>query len=483
MVLGLLLLFAFLLAGCSPEEAFVPVDYQESVTRFREGVGTLAVSERYLGEEWNAAARQALRNPTTAVLPFFEDLTFDPLTPRAMAFEFQAVRGHGITIRGDDAVLLELFHRPDGGTPSRQVSDSVEEESLVAVAGYLPGHGALYYEPREHGRYLLLVQAKPLDAVDIRLGVTTEALLEWPVEGTGTEDIWSVFGDSRDGGRRVHHGLDIFAPRGTNIVAGSESVVRRVGVRDRGGNIVTLYDEARGIFLYYAHLDEHRTQSGVTVGPGDPIGTVGNTGNALTTPPHLHIGIYDESWRRPLDPWYFFVPVRRIERLPEVAVSDLNRWVRLRRDTPTVYGHPDFVGGIVPSPARFDARGLAVDPSYRPPRFLARGQRVPVPLSAGEALRVQGTHGPFVRLELSGGRIGYLERSAVDEISVGIEELTLDRDTPVRMRPDASADLRGTLSENTTVSVLGYADAYGLILYQGYPGWIPLGTTDLLPAG
>ncbi len=482
MVLGLLLI-VLLLAGCSPEAAITPPDAQESVARFRESVETLAVSERYVGEEWTAATVRALENPTTAVLPFVEDLTFDATAPRAMAFEFQAVRGHGITIRGDDAVLLELFHRPDGEDPGRQVSDPADDGELVAVADRLPGEGALYYEPQEHGRYLLLVQARPLDNPDIRLSATTEALLEWPVEGTGPEDVWSVFGDSRDAGRRVHHGIDIFAPRGTSIFAGSRSLVRRVGTRDRGGNIVTLYDEARGIFLYYAHLDEHRTERGLTVGPGDLIGTMGNTGNAVTTPPHLHIGIYDENWRRPLDPWYFFVPARRVERLPEVAVEDLNGWVRPRRDMPTVHAHPDFVGGIVPSPARFDARGNPVDPSYRPPRLLARGERVPVPLSAGDALRVQGTHGPFVRVELSGGRTGYVERSAVERAAVGIEELSLGRETPVLMRPEESADLRGTLGENQIVSILAYAGDYGLIIYQGYAGWIPLGRTELLPAG
>lgn len=481
MVLGLLLL-VLLLAGCAPEAAIAPPDYLESAARYREGVETVVVSEHHVGREWTAAATRALENPSTAVLPFIEDLSFDPVAPRAMAFEFRAVRGHGITVRADDAVLLELFHRPDGLTPGQQVSGT-DDEDLVAVANRLPGQGPLYYEPREHGSYVLRVQAKPLDSVDIRLSVTAEALLEWPVEGTDPADIWSVFGDSRDGGRRVHHGLDIFAPRGTSIFAGSRSLVRRVGVRDRGGNIVTLYDEARGIFLYYAHLDEHRTEGGRTVGPGELIGTVGNTGNALTTPPHLHIGIYDESWRRPLDPWYFFVPVRQVGRLPEVAAADLNEWVRLRRGTPTVHAHPDFVGGTVPSPARFDARGNPVDPSYRPPRLLTRGEVVPAPLSEGDALRVQGTHGPFVRVELSGGRIGYLERSAVEGTDAGIEELSLGRETPVLLRPEESADLRGTLAENSTVSILAYAGNYGLVLYRGYPGWIPLGRIELLPAG
>ena len=35
---------------------------------------------------------------------------------------------------------------------------------------------------------------------------------------------------------------------------------------------------------------------------GQVIGTVGNTGNARTTPPHLHFGIYRNG---PIDPFHF----------------------------------------------------------------------------------------------------------------------------------------------------------------------------------
>ncbi len=35
-----------------------------------------------------------------------------------------------------------------------------------------------------------------------------------------------------------------------------------------------------------------RPTTGDVVAPGTPLGTVGNTGNARTTPPHLHYGIY-----------------------------------------------------------------------------------------------------------------------------------------------------------------------------------------------
>ncbi len=45
---------------------------------------------------------------------------------------------------------------------------------------------------------------------------------------------------------------------------------------------------------YYAHLDEYADdiQVGDWVEAGQVIGFVGNSGNAKTTPPHLHYGIY-----------------------------------------------------------------------------------------------------------------------------------------------------------------------------------------------
>ncbi|MGY8915482.1 MAG: peptidoglycan DD-metalloendopeptidase family protein, partial [Flavobacteriales bacterium] len=43
---------------------------------------------------------------------------------------------------------------------------------------------------------------------------------------------------------------------------------------------------------YYAHLDSIIARDGQRVKRGDTLGLVGNTGNARTTPPHLHFGIY-----------------------------------------------------------------------------------------------------------------------------------------------------------------------------------------------
>jgi SH3-like domain-containing protein len=58
-----------------------------------------------------------------------------------------------------------------------------------------------------------------------------------------------------------------------------------------GGNVVWIRTSG-GQSHYYAHLDEHLVDAGTRVRAGEPIGTVGNTGNARSTAPHLHFGIY-----------------------------------------------------------------------------------------------------------------------------------------------------------------------------------------------
>lgn len=97
----------------------------------------------------------------------------------------------------------------------------------------------------------------------------------------------------RSGGR-VHLGQDLFAAEGTPLVALADAVVTdaRTGA-GLGGTVVWLAT-ADGQHWYYAHLQ--RMAPGLHVGQqlrrGDPVGTVGRTGNAAATPAHLHI-----QWR------------------------------------------------------------------------------------------------------------------------------------------------------------------------------------------
>ncbi len=111
---------------------------------------------------------------------------------------------------------------------------------------------------------------------------TSRALARWPharpvltvpVEGVRRESIRSSWHEPRSGHRR-HEGVDIFAKRGTRVVAASDGDVVRVGLHE-----------------------------GEVVHAGDVLGYVGTTGNAVGTSPHLHFGVYPASnGLRPVDP-------------------------------------------------------------------------------------------------------------------------------------------------------------------------------------
>ncbi len=97
----------------------------------------------------------------------------------------------------------------------------------------------------------------------------------------------------RSGGR-VHLGQDLFAVRGQPLVAVDDGEV--VEIRrgsGLGGDIIWLRTDV-GHHWYYAHLSAFAPglAAGDRVARGQVIGAVGTTGNAATTPPHLHI-----QWR------------------------------------------------------------------------------------------------------------------------------------------------------------------------------------------
>jgi len=83
-----------------------------------------------------------------------------------------------------------------------------------------------------------------------------------------------------------HMGVDIFADRGTPIVAPDDGRVR-FGVEPRGGNVFYLAT-ADGTHWFGAHLDAIQGQDRM-VKAGDVLGYVGTTGNAAHTQPHLHL--------------------------------------------------------------------------------------------------------------------------------------------------------------------------------------------------
>jgi murein DD-endopeptidase MepM/ murein hydrolase activator NlpD len=112
-----------------------------------------------------------------------------------------------------------------------------------------------------------------------------------PVEGVERSALVDTWGGARSEGRR-HEGIDIFAPRGTQVLSATHGMVLYRGWNRLGGKTVTVLGPG-GYRHYYAHLNEYDAPgNGDWVEQGEVLGYVGDTGNAAGTPPHLHYGIY-----------------------------------------------------------------------------------------------------------------------------------------------------------------------------------------------
>ena len=109
-----------------------------------------------------------------------------------------------------------------------------------------------------------------------------------PVRGANKWDFSNSYGSPREGSRS-HAGNDLFAKRGTPVVAGVDGTIRAV----QGGRAGIGYylDGVDGVTYYGAHMNSRSVADGASVKRGDVIGTVGTTGNAGGTPHHLHFEI------------------------------------------------------------------------------------------------------------------------------------------------------------------------------------------------
>ncbi len=109
--------------------------------------------------------------------------------------------------------------------------------------------------------------------------------------------------------KRPHLGIDLAAPKGTNILAAHDGVVIYTGKDFRGFGKMVMIEGAQGWATLYAHFSTINVKEGQTVKQGDTIGGMGRTGRA--TGVHLHFEI--RKARGPVDP-LLYLP-RATERL------------------------------------------------------------------------------------------------------------------------------------------------------------------------
>ncbi|HEX6299709.1 MAG TPA: peptidoglycan DD-metalloendopeptidase family protein [Acidimicrobiia bacterium] len=139
------------------------------------------------------------------------------------------------------------------------------------------------------------------DSENVKL--LTPPQIVFPV--AGEHSFVDTFGAPRDGGRRQHKGNDIFAAKGTPVVAVSDGTIDLMSTGDLAGQYVALRHND-GWRSMYMHLnnDTPGTDDGLAIGyaegieegmkvtAGTVIGFLGDSGNAESTSPHLHFELH-----------------------------------------------------------------------------------------------------------------------------------------------------------------------------------------------
>ncbi len=405
--------------------------------RYAEALADAGLDAAALGRDWLAAADSVLRTPLPVSLPFRERAFFSADQATAVAYDFAATRGQQLRVAANpegDArflVFVDLFEQPEDSTEAlvRRASADVTMEPVV-------------FDVRRTGRYQLRVQPELLRSGGVTVSIETGPSLAFPVEGRDSRAIQSRFGVARDGGRREHHGVDIFAPRGTPVIAATRGVIRSTTPNTLGGIVVWLSDQVANQSLYYAHLDTQVVAPGMRVEPGDTLGFVGNSGNARTTPPHLHFGIYARG-EGPIDPFPYIRESRTDFTDIVGADSLLGAWVRTRVADATVYHDPSRAPG--------------------PRRTIARGTPI----------RVRGATGLLLRVDLPDGTRGFVSVRDI-EPAAAQRRHTVASGAPLRDRPAPAAPVIA-LADSTSVTVLGRYGDYALVrTVTGRAGWVEM---------
>lgn len=429
-----ILLASVFITACGPgtpiREAVRPTSPYE---QYVESLKDAGLEKTALGQAWLQAGPRALDQPITITLPFRETAYLSPDKPSAVGYRVELLRGQRLTIEIeiDSAETGKLFvdaFELRADAPPERVAYAEDAASTFT------------FEPPRDGTYVVRLQPEMLRGGRYEIVQRITASLVFPVQGIDSRAVKSHFGAPRDGGARDHHGIDIFAPRGTPVLAAADGWVSAVQTTPRGGRVVWVWSS--GGSHYYAHLDEQLVTVGERVRTGDRLGTVGNTGNAQGTAPHLHFGIYARG-EGPVDPLPFVDEPRAV---PAAVTAGLEPLGTLRRTTGT--GVRIRAGSDTSAP-------------------------IIAELARHTVMRIDAATQDWYRVALPDGTRGFIIARATQPLDTPIRRHVSPASALVRHLPAIASSPIADLAAGTRVAVFGQYENFLLIRTpDGRDGWL-----------
>ena len=131
------------------------------------------------------------------------------------------------------------------------------------------------------------------------------------------------YGSTQFGVHAPHHGVEMYNPTGTPVIAVADGIVVVAGTDARSeygpwenfyGNLVVLShqlpDIEEQVFTLYGHLSEVKVQAGQSVNTGDLIGEVGATGMAIGSHLHFEVRVGTNNYTDTRNPELWVFPHR-----------------------------------------------------------------------------------------------------------------------------------------------------------------------------
>ena len=425
-----------LCSSCTQIQQLNPIKKKSSAyAAYYESLEAANLTNSGMGKAWLQAGEKALNDSLRVAPPYRETGYFRAEAPTAYGFSFYLKEGQtceiDLRVQPDSMrVFLELFEKDKTtNTPSWNWLKEIDSQT-----------NQLEFIADKTGFYHLRLQAELLATGSYELDIGLAPSISFPVLNGENRDIGGFWGDPRNG-KRKHKGVDIFAKKGTPVLATGPGTVSRVRTGGLGGKTVWVRDKKFGHQQYFAHLDEQLVTVGQAVERGDTLGTVGQTGNARNTPPHLHYGIYKSSGA--VDPLPFLRKERNKFSEPNIDLTKLGDQFRVGKRSGKLYKSP-----------------------YKKGKVIER-------LAAHTPIWITGGAEGYYRVTTADGHRGFIKKQDIVGLDKPIEYFTTKEEITVLNNPGTADIPVTTLAVGERVAVVGeLADAQLVRTGEGVLGWI-----------
>lgn len=424
----IILIICFCFSSCTPSHRglFATRTPHE---RYEDNLTNAGLKQTALGKQWFMAADKGIRTPLSISLPYKEAGYFAAEHPDAAGYVFTCRRG--------EKLIVTLSEKPAGSCKlfidlwQYNSNKTIKYLQSADTAG-----SSLTHEIEQDGSYLLRVQPELLCSAEYTLTLTTAPTLAFPVPASANPNIGSLWGDNRDAGVRRHEGIDIFAKFHTPVIAAADGYITRVNENKLGGKVVFMRPAGKDYVLYYAHLDSQIAHEGQLVKKGDTLGLMGNTGNARTTPTHLHFGVYTN--------------VGAVNPLPFVEIkSQMPYNITASLNAINSYAHTTRATDIYAGTSRSATKAN---------------------LPAFSLLHIIGAAANWYKVTTANSTEGFISSDNVATTS--FRKIALLPGSKLYDQPDTAAATKLVVAHDTIANILGSYEQFYFIKYNEDNGWV-----------